>query len=37
MVLKNNIIDVFNNRIIATDAITKCPSYLLGREATLII
>jgi hypothetical protein len=37
MVLKNNVIDVFNNCIIAADAIIKCPSYLLGSKATLII
>jgi len=36
-VLKNNVIDVFNNRIIAVDAIAKCPFYLLGSKATLII
>ena len=37
MVLKNNIIDVFNNYIIAIDAIIKCFSCLLGREAILVI
>ena len=37
MVLKNNIIDVLNNHIMAKDAAAKCPSYLLGREAILII
>jgi hypothetical protein len=37
IVLKNNVIDVFDNRIIAADAIAKCPSYLLGSKATLII
>ena len=37
IVLKNNIIDVFNNYIIAIDAVIKYPSYLIGREATLII
>ena len=37
IVLKNNVIDVLNNRIIAIDTIIKCPSYLLGREAILII
>jgi hypothetical protein len=37
MVLKNNVTDVFDNRIIATDAIAKCPSYLLGSKATPII
>jgi hypothetical protein len=37
IVLKNNVIDVLNNCIIAVDAITKCPSYLLGSKATLII
>ena len=29
--------DVLNNRIRATDAIIKCPSYLLGREAIPVI
>jgi hypothetical protein len=37
MVLKNNVMDVLNNRIRATDAVAKCPSYLLGREAILVI
>ena len=37
IVLKNNIIDVLDNRIIATYAIIKYPSYLLGSKATLII
>jgi len=37
MVLKNNVIDVLDNRIRAIDAIVKCPSYLLGREAMLVI
>jgi len=37
IVLKNNIIDVLNNRIIAIDAVTKCPSYLISSKATLII
>ena len=37
IVLKNNIIDILNNRIKAIDAIAKCPSYLLGREAILVI
>ena len=37
IVLKNNVIDVFNNRIIATGAIIKCPCYLLGSRATLNI
>jgi hypothetical protein len=37
MVLKNNIINVLNNYIRAADAIIKCPSYLLGREAILVI
>jgi len=37
MVLKNNIIDILNNCIIAIDAVIKYPSYLLGREAILII
>jgi len=33
MVLKNNIIDVLDKRIIARDAIAKCPFYLLGSKA----
>ena len=37
IVLKNNIIDVLNNRIIAIDAIIKYPSYLLSSKAILII
>ena len=37
MVLKNNVIDVLNNRIRAADAIIKCPPYLLGREAMPVI
>jgi hypothetical protein len=37
MVLKNNITDVLNNCIRATDAVVKCPSYLLGREAIPVI
>ena len=37
MVLKNNIIDVLNNHIIAKGAIIKCPSYLLGSRAMLNI
>jgi len=37
MVLKNNVIDVLNNCIIAADAIIKYPSYLLGSKATPII
>jgi hypothetical protein len=37
MVSKNNVTDVLNNRIRATDAIIKCPSYLLGREAIPVI
>jgi len=37
IVLKNNVIDVLNNCIIATDAIIKCPSYLLSSKAILII
>jgi hypothetical protein len=37
IVLKNNITDVLNNRVIAVDAAMKYPSYLLGRETTLII
>jgi hypothetical protein len=35
--LKNNIIDVLNNCIIATDTIAKCSSYVLSSKATLII
>ena len=35
--LKNNVIDVFNNCIRATDAIIKCPSYLLSSKAILSI
>ena len=34
MVLKNNVINVFNNCIIARGAIVKCPSYLLSSRAT---
>jgi hypothetical protein len=37
MVLKNNVTNVLNNRIRATDTIAKCPSYLLGREAIPVI
>ena len=37
IVLKNNIIDILNNCIIAIDAIIKCPSYLLSSKATPII
>jgi hypothetical protein len=37
IVLKNNVIDVFNNRIIAIDAIIKYLSYLLSSKATPII
>jgi hypothetical protein len=37
IVLKNNVTDVLNNRIIAADAIIKCPFYLLGSKATLSI
>ena len=29
--------DVLNNRIRAIDAVAKCPSYLLGREAMPVI
>jgi len=36
-VLKNNVIDVLNNYIIAVDAIIKYPFCLLGSKATLII
>jgi len=35
MVLKNNVIDVLDKRIIAKSAIVKCPSYLLGSKAIL--
>jgi hypothetical protein len=34
IISKNNIIDIFNNRIRAADAITKCLSCLIGNEAT---
>jgi len=37
MVLNNNVIDIFNNRIRAIDTVTKYPSYLLGREAIPVI
>ena len=37
IVLKNNIINVFNNRIIAIYTIIKCSFYLLGSRATLTI
>jgi len=37
IVLKNNVIDVLNNSIIAIDTIVKCPFYLLSSKATLII
>ena len=37
MVLKNNVIDVFNNCIRAIDAVIKCPSCLLSSKATLSI
>jgi hypothetical protein len=37
MVLKNNVINVLNNYIRAADTVVKCPSYLLGREAILVI
>ena len=37
MVLKNNVIDVLNNYIIAKGTIAKCPFYLLGSRATLNI
>jgi hypothetical protein len=36
-ILKNNVIDVFDNRIRATDAIAKCLSCLIGNEAMLNI
>jgi hypothetical protein len=29
--------NVFDNCIRAADAVVKCPSYLLGREAILVI
>jgi len=35
MVLKNNVINVFNKCIIAKGAIAKCPFYLLSSKATL--
>jgi hypothetical protein len=35
IVLKNNIIDVLNNCIIAIDAIIKYPFYLLSSKAIL--
>jgi len=35
MVLKNNIIDVLNKRIIAKGAIAKCPFYLLSNKTML--
>jgi len=35
MVLKNNIIDVFDKHIIARGVIVKCPFYLLSSKATL--
>ena len=34
MVLKNNVINVLDNCIIARGAIAKCPSCLLGSRAT---
>ena len=37
MVLNNNIINVFNNYIIATDAIIKCLFYLISNKTLLII
>jgi hypothetical protein len=37
IVLKNNIIDILNNYIIAIDAIVKCPPYLLISKVTLSI
>jgi len=37
IVLKNNIIDILNNYIIAIDTIIKYPFYLLSSKATLII
>jgi len=37
MVLKNNVIDILNNRIRAIDTIIKCPSYLLSSKAILSI
>jgi len=35
MVLKNNVIDILNKRIIARGAILKCPFYLLSSKTTL--
>ena len=37
IVLKNNVIDVLNNYIIAINTIIKYPSYLLSDKATPII
>ena len=37
IILKNNVRDVLNNRIIAISAIIKRPFYLLGGKATLTI
>ena len=34
MVLKNNVIDIFNKCIIARGAIAKCFSYLLNSKTT---
>jgi hypothetical protein len=34
IILKNNVIDILNNCIRATDAIIKCSSYLLSSRAT---
>ena len=34
MVLKNNVTDVLNNRIRATDAVVKCSFCLLSSKAT---
>ena len=37
MVLKNNVINIFNNCIRVIDAVIKCSSYLLNSKATLSI
>ncbi len=37
MVSKNNVIDVFDNRIIAIDTIAKYLSCLIGDKAMLMI
>jgi hypothetical protein len=37
MILKNNIINIFNNRIRAVDTIVKYLFYLIGNKAMLNI